>query len=141
MSGTVYDAIQAALDAKLATFATANGLVVAWQNTHFEPTPGSPWLEPFILPGEPSQAALGETGENRCVGIYQVKVKYPAGEGSGDARVMADTLITAFKRGTKLTYGVYNIEIKKAYQSPAIQKADWYYIPVTIQWSCFAANI
>lgn len=141
MSGTVYDAIQAALDAKLATFATAQSLSVAWQNIEFDPVAGSPWVRPSMLPGEPYQAALGESGENRCVGVYQVSVFYPAGNGSGTARAMVDTLITAFKRGTRLTYGGYTVEIKKAYPNPPLQEMQWYHIPVTIQWKCFATNV
>ena len=58
MSG-VYDKYQAALDAHLRAFATAQAIDVAWENAGYEPVVGTPYLESTFMPILPDQATVG----------------------------------------------------------------------------------
>jgi hypothetical protein len=92
------------------------------------------------MPGEPEQAALGDLGENRLVGVYQISVFEPTGEGAGPAEVVAEGLIAAFKRGSAFTGGSVTVRVQKVWRGVAIQDGDWYHIPVSVMWFAYTAN-
>lgn len=131
-------AIRSAFVTRLLTF--PNLPTVAWENVHFTPTIGSPYLKPFLLPGEPIQAEIGENGRNRHVGVFQISLFYPAGNGIGLADTMRDGIIEHFKRGTILTNGVINVEIIKAYGGPILEEPGWMHRPITIRYRVLVSN-
>jgi hypothetical protein len=135
-----FDNIRAALDSQLQTFATAQSLAVAWPNTGHEPTVGTPWIRPTLLPGWPEAAALGADADNYQSGLYQVDIFTPAGEGTEDARDYADAMITSFKRGTTLTYSGVTVRIKRAGIEASRQEPEWVVLPVLIAWFAYTAN-
>jgi hypothetical protein len=139
MSG-VYDKLQAALDASLDSFATAQSIDVAWENASYDPTVGTPYLRVTFMPISPMQATTGTDGYNQLGGLYQVSVFYPSARGSKGARQMADALISHFKRGTSLTSGGETLKIKSSGRAKGINEPNWYHVPVTIDWFAIAAN-
>lgn len=135
-----YADIRAALADHLDTFATAYPIAVAWENTRYTPTPGSPYIKPELLPGEPMQAELGQHGRNLHVGVYHLSLFYPAGTGTLGAGTARDDIIDHFKRGTVLEYGGLPVTVTKAHAGPMLQETDWVNIPITIQYRVFADN-
>lgn len=113
---------------------------VAWPNMPFTPTPGRPYFKPALLPGEPTQAGIGESAMNRMSGIFQVAVFVPAGIGTKDLRTMCSALEAHFKRGTVLNYNGVKVTIRKAYRGPQLQEANWLQCPVTISFFALTEN-
>lgn len=114
---------------------------VAWENVPFTPTIGTPYIKPFLLPGEPFQCEIGTEGANRHPGVYQISVFAPAGKSVSQIDTLVSSLCTHFKRGTKLSYYAgCTITILKAYPSPMMTETDWVHVPITIQYRVDAAN-
>jgi hypothetical protein len=129
--------IRAAFVTRLQTFPSLPS--VAWENISF--TPGVvTYLKPSLLPGEPFQAELGEAGQNRHSGIYQISIYAPAGNGVSAINTLRDNLVDFFKRGTLMTYSDITVQIQKAYSGPILQDTDWIHIPITIRYRLLAAN-
>ncbi len=133
------DLIQAALDSHLAGLEL--DLPLAWENVPFTPEVGQPWLKTGFLPAPVRQAELApDGGRNRHQGIYQVSLFYPAGQGSGPARSMAERVISGFKRGTVLSGEGIKVHIQRAWRGPALSEPDWFQVPVSVQWFAYTAN-
>lgn len=131
-----YAAIRSALTARLQTLA---GLpAVAWENVAFAPVAGAMYLKPSLLPGEPTQAELGNNGLNMHTGLYQISVFAPAGAGVAAVNTLVNSICDHFKRGVELTYGGVTVRLVKAYPSPMMQETDWIHIPITVQWRSYA---
>ncbi len=133
------DLIQAALDSHLA--ALELGPDLAWENVPFSPVVGRPWIRASFLPGPVIQAELAPAGgRNRHQGLYQVSLFYPAGQGSGPARGMAERVISGFKRGTVLNHQGIRVCIQRSWRGPALGEPDWFQVPVSVQWFAYTAN-
>ncbi|MEI6207297.1 MAG: phage tail terminator-like protein [Desulfuromonadales bacterium] len=133
-----YSAIRSAFATKLQAFAGLPN--VAWENVPFTPATGAPYLQPVLLPGEPTQAEIGVNGLNRHTGIYQISVFAPTGTGISALNTLVGNLCDHFKRGTTLYYAPVLVNIKKAYPGPAMQETDWVHVPITVQYTALAAN-
>lgn len=71
----------------------------AWENKGFAPATGTPWLRETLLHGAETVTA---NNERQQVGIMQYDLFWPAGEGTYDAKGMADDIKEAFKPSTTL---------------------------------------
>lgn len=130
-------AIRSAFVARLTAFPGLPS--VAWENMRFTPVLGSPYVRPTLMPGEPTQAEIGENGCNRHVGVYQISLFFPAGKGLAAVEALRDGLVDHFKRGSVLT-GSIGVEITKAYGGPMLEEPNWIHCPVTIQYRVLASN-
>ncbi|MCB2186484.1 MAG: DUF4128 domain-containing protein [Deltaproteobacteria bacterium] len=142
MSG-VYGSLQAALDARLAAWASAATptLEVAWENLAFTPPEDATWLRATFLPATPKQAGLGQEGWNVLKGVYQVSVFALSGEGPGPGREVADQLINHFPRGLQLEADGVTLEISRAWRAAPQDDEMWYHLPVSLEWFAYAENI
>lgn len=138
MSETLYRDIRAALANHLNTMTGV--IAVAWENVAYTPTVGTPYLRPTVLMGQPRQAAIGDTGPNEQVGVYQIDLFYPPGKGTGDINAMAGKIEQRFKRGTKIAYNGVTLTIRSVYLSAMQQGADWVQLPVNITFYTFTDN-
>ena len=104
-------------------------------------TPGSTrWYRATFLPGESVAAAVGVDAQNRHVGIFQVDIFDPKGQGDGLSRQEAERIVSCFKRGTILHCTGGSFIIEKAYRAAGTEEGDWYQTPVIIQWRGDVAN-
>lgn len=128
------NAVRAALEARLATWAAARSPVlrIAWQNTPFTPASGETYLQPFLLPAETDSADL--KGDHRAYrGVFQVSITAPINAGVGAALGVAAELNTLFPvNGRYTSAGVTTQIIGPASAGPAIQEPDRLTIPVSI---------
>jgi hypothetical protein len=127
--------IQAALEVKLALLNPA--LPTAYENVPYTPTPGTAWCRVNLLPAPTEPASIGTNGYTRHEGIFQVSLYYPVGYGPGPALAKADAVASLFARGTELSAGTTSLKVVTSSRGPALQDADWFHVPITIQWQAF----
>lgn len=135
-----------AFEAKLSALVLSPALEIEWPNVGFKPPldergDPAPYLRASHLPGEPNQITLGSTGQNRHVGVFQVDVMWPEGEGIVAPGRIADAIVAHFKRGTDMTSGAALVRvIKPPSRAPAISVPPRVQIPVSIRYQVDAAN-
>ena len=139
MSGA-YTLIHSALDLRTASFASAHGLEVAWENLVFRPRQGQAWLRPTLLPAQRRAAGLGAAAPDLLSGVYQVSLFAPAGQGWGPARALADALLAHFPRGATLASGGLRLNLNRSGCLPAPEHEHWYHLPVVVSWNCHAGG-
>jgi hypothetical protein len=134
---TEYLDISGALDLHLSTMA---GLPdVAWENLDYQPVQGVSYLRPTHIPASTNQAALGNSGEDRHDGIYQVDVIAEAGKGKGAAYTLADQVADHFARGTDLTYNGLTVTIRNTPRLTGRTSNGWFIVPVEVQYFAYTA--
>jgi hypothetical protein len=128
--------IRRALEKKVATWATAANIRVAYENVEFVPTAAA-YARVNLLPAQTVSATLDKVHRGYS-GVFQVTLCMPVGSGPSAAETLVASLAAAFPTQTVITESgvtVYIIEPMSA--APAIQDEDRYLVPV----SCpYAAN-
>ena len=104
--------IKAGLETQLFTVVAQGS--VALQNEEYSPETGMPWFRATYLPAAPYAVGLGEGGRERHIGLYQVDVFTPRGEGDTIARSLAATIKGAFPRGGSIAYQGITIVIERS---------------------------
>jgi hypothetical protein len=132
-----FDVIRQALDAKLDAFQSSD---VAYENANYSPSIGTLYLRPTFLPGEPTQGDLGDEGRNRLVGVYQIDVFAPEGDGVKTAEQKANGLVDEFKRGTVIGTTSATVRINRVWRQPGRAEPGWYVIPVRVMWFSYSEN-
>ena len=110
----------------------ALGYPIAWENQVYNPTAPNIYLRPHMLPSSVQALGPGQGAMNRHDGIYQISVFCPSEGGWGPLLGIADTLATAFKRGTTLSLGTTTVIVKSAQRGPYMEEPDWFHIPLSI---------
>lgn len=107
---------------------------VQTENKQFTPPSGKPWARITNLPAQPDQATLGDGGQDLHVGILQVDLLYPQGEGRGAALAMADRIATHFKAGDSWRHEDQAVRVTSCGRGTGINEGGWYRISVSINW-------
>jgi hypothetical protein len=116
-------AISDALNSHLNTFATTQGLLVAWPNVDFTPPEGT-YLKPYMIPGKPFAKHLGAEGLSEQRGIYYINIISPLNVGDGDAQELADAICQHFPRGLELSLGSDLLPLRVVQSHTAIQREE-----------------
>ena len=127
---SVFFDIQAALDSHLNNMPTLPP--VAWENAGYEPTIGTLFIRPTILPADTVGATLGATGTDENFGVYQIDVFAEAGKAKNEAVLMADRIADHFKPVTELLYNDRLIRCVTASRAASQIIDGWYQIPIDI---------
>lgn len=90
---TWHDVIRSRLD----SFATAQGVTVAWDNAPFTETDGELFLACRIVDGPIRSVEVGPTLRRRCTGKAIVEFRAPIGTGTRDVLRMVDDLAFEFR--------------------------------------------
>jgi hypothetical protein len=124
-------AIRAAFESRLASFATARGLSVAWENLKFK-EPEALYLRAAMLPAPTTSDDLA--GSHRSYrGALQVLIVAPINIGAGEALNLADALGDHFPVNLALTSGGVTVTVTQpASIAPALQSETRYTVPVSI---------
>lgn len=127
-------AVRQALEVAFNTWATANNVDIAWQNRPYTPAINTMYVRATMLPAETLNPSLGDD-HRRYVGILQLLIYAPDGNGSGASEALADTLLTYFKRGESFTISSVLVRIL---DSPSISGGfndnGWYVTPVSVRY-------
>lgn len=129
---TFFTDIQGALRARLSTLPSSPP--VAWENVDYTPSSNTLFLRGTGLPGDTTQACLGDDGLDFHVGIFQVDVFIPGGKGR---TAWPDEIADHFKRGTILTQNNVNVRITSVSISRADEDENFYIVPVSISYQAF----
>lgn len=130
---TTFSDIRTALESTL----NAEGIPTAWENLEFEPSVGTAFVRPTLLPGEARQAGLGAGGKDEHRGLFQIDVFAEAGV--GPVTTLPDQIANAFKRGSTHTFNGVDVRVRSASQDPARREGSWWIIPVIIRYYAFTA--
>lgn len=125
--------IRAALEQRLATWATANALPVAWENVAF-PEPVAVYARASVLPAPTTSDDL--SGAHRAFrGVFQVSIITPLGHGSAVALALADSLAAEFPVNLRLTADDVTVTVvSPASAASAVQTDTRYSVPVSMQY-------
>lgn len=125
-----YKLIRDALESQLATL--AGGIPIAWENKQYNPKIGTAFLRVNLLPGKTQNPSFGGI-HNREVGVFQVAVTFPVGNGSAAAANWAETIRQGFARGSTFTSSSVVVRIlRHPSVAPPLPSPDWFVIPVLI---------
>lgn len=115
-------------------------LPTAYENRNYEPKPGTPWAELFVIPNQPEVATLGDAGEDSHTGIFQINLNYPPNQGEGPILATADAVRAVFSAGKRLTNNGQTMTVLSCGRSRGIQAGGWYRISITITWYALTAR-
>ena len=141
MSGTteIGNALRSRLTA-VSPGAAITATLVAWENRPFVPPTTGFWYRVTLLPGVPRAAAIGETAQNRHVGVFVVSVFGQSGQGDGLVAEEAERIAACYKRGTVLTASGVQVVCVRAYRKEGQAKPDYFGVPVFVEWRADVAN-
>lgn len=125
--------VRCLFEARLASWAAAKKLPVAWENVAF--TPGaSTYLRAFLLRGNTTSRDLAGANTHR-VGVFQANVVAPIGEGSGAAETIGEELCTLFPMNLRMVDAGFAVVITSPMAlHTGIQSEDRYTVPVSCRY-------
>lgn len=104
----------------------------AWENVGFEPTVGTPYQAPVLLPAQTQNPTMGD-GYSRPAGVFQVTLAYPAKAGAQPAQARAQAIVEHFARGLSLAEGNVVVRILRSpWASPGVPAGAWYKLAVSV---------
>ena len=126
--------IRSLYEQRLAMWAAARSLPVAWQNVPFTPPASGIYLRAFLLPA--TTDSLDIEGAHRLyTGVFQVSTVAQSGQGSGAAEQIAADLAELFPLNLRLTSGSFIVQIlSPCSRGPAVQDGSSYMIPVSFRY-------
>lgn len=89
-----------------AVLAVAPAIDTAFENTTFKPRANEPYQQLYFLPAKP-EAAVIDDSISEVLGVFQITLRYPAGEGVKNVLERARLYEKAFKVGVKLENEVF----------------------------------
>ena len=113
----------------------STGLPIEWENAGFQPPATGAWLRATFMPGEPEQVTWGFNGIDLLVGLYQIDVFTPLGQGDILARQTADSVMAIFSRGLVVAATGFSIRVIKSYTfTGRAEQGGYYHLPVIVSW-------
>ncbi|MFB0711472.1 DUF4128 domain-containing protein [Buttiauxella noackiae] len=98
------------LESRVAVFAKAQGVQVAWENIPFTPPQDKPYLRLFVLPAATQSIDLAAQLQTYR-GILQVNIVAMAGGGVSESRLLAKQIADQFPEGMAVSDGDLSIYI------------------------------
>lgn len=127
--------IRKAFETRLQTYATANSLPVAYENSAFTPTDAA-HLELFMLPGQTGSQYLAQN-DRSYIGIVQINIAVPLNSANANAHNYATAIASLYN--VYIGQDTLRIFTQPAYELPA-QKTDTHYVlPLRIPYRCEVA--
>lgn len=127
-------AIRAAIESTLNGMSPS--LATAWENVPYEPVPGTPWQEVFLLHATPRPLELSGKWHDE-VGVLQVNLHYPLNTGPAAAETRAELVRSNFKHGSEHTASGTTVRVTNVPSLSRLDDDDWYSLAVSIPFSAF----
>jgi hypothetical protein len=105
---------------------------IARENSEYTPTEGVLYVRPTNLPAGSAPIGMANSDSIRTVGIYQIDVFAPLGNGPGPALTVADAIAEHFSRGVRLVNGDSTVILGVPAQQPARPSGAWFMVSVVI---------
>lgn len=128
--------IEAALEAHLRD--TVGIPDIAWENGTYEPTTGTPYVEPFHVPTKREPATRGNLFRTYYQGVFRIECVVPANRGTGAARQLTSLVMNSFEANTDLILasGKY-ATVRYATKETGIKEGAFYRVPVNVGWYAY----
>lgn len=110
------------------------GLPLYYENDRRKPPNQGNYALVNVVHQQPSVATLGEGGEDNHEGFLQILLKYPMGEGAGEAKQKAQDIAGFFTAGVKAEYLTQSVTIRTCGIQPSFESSSRYTLPITITW-------
>jgi hypothetical protein len=136
---SAFNDISVALNQRLDAYATANSRDVAFENIKHEPTEGSLYLRPTVLPADTEAAGIGSNGKEHHQGIFQIDVFAPIDDPKATALNEADSIADYFTQELTLTYNGINVRLREISMGTASRESAWFMVPVLIDYYSFTS--
>ena len=108
------------------------GLSIAHENTDFQPTAGTEYVELINIPN--NVTALTLNGDSETDGIFRVIMRYPSNTGSVNAKLKADEILSVFSIGADVCYSGQCAIIRTTSRAVGTSEDGWYKIILTISY-------
>lgn len=133
---SIYDDIRAALEVKLNS---VSGLPeVAWENLTYEPTTGTSFVKPRLIPTIREPAVRGLNPQIYYQGLFRVDCFVAEGLGPAAADDLADKIIDAFEATTDVSNGSTIVSIRYAEREQGMPDGAFFMVPVNISWYIYS---
>jgi len=110
----IRNALEAAIDGMQPSIATAH------QGESFTPAIGTPYAAIYLMVATPNNPTMGD-GFYQELGVLQVTLNYPAGEGTAAATARAEAIRAVLRRGATFSFGGTDVQIDR---TPVITAGD-----------------
>lgn len=97
-------------------YGTSKGWLVVLENGVATPTPGQPYLKTTLGPATPRASTLAGDGKT-YLGVFQILIVIPAGEGTGRVTTIIDELQELFPLYGRVSYGTNDVVIMTPVQT------------------------
>jgi len=114
---------------------------IAYENVKYEPNVTTPYIQLFLLPVQPEQASLGDSGCDFHTGIFQIDINYAQSEGVTDLDAMADQINTLFKSGTSFTENGLQVRIENVGIGPLVVERGWATLSLSIEYFAYSQRL
>jgi len=129
---SIYDDIRSCLETELSNTAGLPDLV--YENTHYEPTTGTPFVTCSLIPTYRAPAVRFTNPQQLYLGVFRLMVHTPENTGPGAADDYADILVSAFDATTDISSAGTIVSIEKAERRMGYVESPWYIVPVEVDW-------
>lgn len=138
-AATIEGKIHDALYARCVALATSLSLPLSWRGFEFTPPASKKWLRGEFFPNTTNRVTIGSDDPHQYLGLLQIAVHWPQGEGEADLREKAGEVIAYFQCDLKLTEGGVTVRITKRPEAAEVMVDDQdLFIPVTVSFEAFA---
>lgn len=135
-----YDKILAALET---TLMTVEGIPdVAFENVHYSPTTGTPFIRTRFIPIARRNVFLGQQPDGkpydqRYVGLFQLVLNYPESKGQKDTNQMISKIAEKFDATKDIYFEDVAVTIRYVERVRGIPDGPWFKTPVNINWHSY----
>jgi hypothetical protein len=113
---------------------------IAWDNSDFDPSGKTAWLDTFYIPADIDIASKGAAGQEQS-GLFQVSVYVPANDSTGGVKQYArrqmqimGEVLAGFATNTEASYNSVTVSILDSTVQPARKSGGWYVRDITINY-------
>lgn len=113
---------------------------IAWDNSDFDPSGKTAWLDTFYIPADIDITSKTTAGQEQS-GLFQVSVYVPANDSTGgfkqyarrQMQIMGEVL-SGFATNTQTSYNNVTVSILDSTVQPARKSGGWYVRDITINY-------
>lgn len=127
-----YDNIEAALETHL--LAVTGIPDVAFQNSSYEPTPGTDYVEATFIPTVREPASRGSSFQTYYQGVFRLECNFATEEGRGVSSTLINNLISSFEANTDISFGGLTITTRYVDKEVGTKDGAFYRVPVNVGW-------
>lgn len=107
---------------------------IAWENVEFEPTTGTSFIKPTILPTIRRPSCAGPNPEQYHQGLFILECYVPNEGGPSASDDLTKLVIDSFETTTIITDGTYSLQIRRAEHSQGVTEGPWRKTIANISW-------